>query len=38
MPTPNSFLENLRLLRRTSFGFALVEMAVVILEYDTKVR
>ena len=30
MQTPNSFLEYLRLLRRTRFGFTLVEMLVVI--------
>jgi prepilin-type N-terminal cleavage/methylation domain-containing protein len=31
MPTPNSFLENIRLLKRVDFGFTLVEMAVVIV-------
>ena len=31
MPTPNTFLRHLRLLRRTHFGFTLVEMAVVIV-------
>jgi prepilin-type N-terminal cleavage/methylation domain-containing protein len=31
MSTPNSFLEDIRLLRRTHFGFTLVEMAVVIV-------
>jgi len=31
MPTPNTFLRHLRLLRLTHFGFTLVEMAVVIV-------
>ena len=31
MSTPNSFLKDIRLIRRTHFGFTLVEMAVVIV-------